>query len=436
MRLRAATTISYISLLQGPLNSSTDQSFHDAGVILGLAPLLKYAFDGADLAPLANQLIENARRRSNANTLLDLSITLELLKKREPAMAIQANALKVAQRFQISSAPVETTLRLLVIKAPGDLSANTPIECLLEGSNISVELLYTSPDLPLPELVPEHDLLFVAVAESNENKPILEYLDQRLASWPQPYLNRPSEILKLERSRAYGLLSSISGVVIPQTLHMERRTLQQIADGQLSLDAAADIRQFAVIVRPVDSHAGRGLIKAESLVDLGSYLNDRSDSNFFLSPFVDYRSKDGLFRKYRVVMMLGHPYLCHMGISSHWMVHYPYPEMMESVTRRTEEASAMATFSEGFAKRHEIALAAIHREIQLDYFGMDCAEDINGNLVIFEVASAMLVHAMDNPDIFPYKAAQMQKVFGAFRDTLANYDPKNRTLSEDSAGRS
>jgi hypothetical protein len=30
----------------------------------------------------------------------------------------------------------------------------------------------------------------------------------------------------------------------------------------------------------------------------------------------------------------------------------------------------------------------------------------------------LVIHAMDDPGIFPYKAAQMQKVFGAFADML------------------
>jgi hypothetical protein len=312
---------------------------------------------------------------------------------------------------------------------PGDLSANTPVECLLEGTDVAVELLYTGPGLPLPAAVPEHDLLFVAIAESNENRPVLEYLDRLLVSWPRPYLNAPQEILKLERSSACNLLSSIPGVRIPHTKRTDRRTLEQIMHGELLLDVTSAV-QFPLIVRPVGSHAGRGLIKAGSFADLQVYLEDQSDADFFISSFVDYSSEDGLFRKYRIVMMHGQPFLCHMGISSHWMVHYPYQEMIEDVTRRKEEELAMATFDEGFARRHQSAFAAIHEAIQLDYFGLDCAEDSNGNLVIFEVASAMLVHAMDRPDIFPYKAAQMQKVFSAFRSALERHrQVKSDTLS-------
>jgi hypothetical protein len=411
----------------GLLNSLAEPFFHETGSILGLAPLLKQAFSGTDLTPVVNCWIEHVRHRRDANTILDLSIALELLRKRELALAIQADALKIAQHFHVASTAVDVALRLLVLKAPGDLSTNTPIECLLEDTDIAVELLYVGPGLPLPEVLPEHDVLFVAVAESNENRLILEDLQQRLASWPRPYLNAPGEILKLERSSACNFLSSVPGIVMPQTKHVDRGTLQQVARGELPIPVVLASGEFPVIVRPIDSHAGRGLIKAESPNDILSYLDDRADSHLFtISRFIDYSSVDGLFRKYRIVMMHGQPFICHMGISDHWMVHYPYQEMIPSAARRAEEERVMTTFNEDFVRRHQSALNAIHQEIQLDYFGLDCAESVSGELVIFEVASAMLVHAMDSSAIFPYKEVQMRKVLDAFRKMLSTYHRYSR----------
>ena len=54
----------------------------------------------------------------------------------------------------------------------------------------------------------------------------------------------------------------------------------------------------------------------------------------------------------------------------------------------------------------------------LDYFGIDCGETPEGELLIFEADVAMIVHAMDPPDLFPYKGPQMRKVFDAFRAML------------------
>ena len=56
--------------------------------------------------------------------------------------------------------------------------------------------------------------------------------------------------------------------------------------------------------------------------------------------------------------------------------------------------------------------------MQLPYLGIDCAEMPNGELLIFEADNAMIVHAMDPEEMFPYKKAAMQKVFDAFRAML------------------
>jgi hypothetical protein len=42
----------------------------------------------------------------------------------------------------------------------------------------------------------------------------------------------------------------------------------------------------------------------------------------------------------------------------------------------------------------------------------------DGRLLIFEVGNGMIVHAMDHPDLFPYKRPQMDKVFSAFQMML------------------
>jgi hypothetical protein len=139
---------------------------------------------------------------------------------------------------------------------------------------------------------------------------------------------------------------------------------------------------------------------------------------YYVAPFIDYSGTDGLFRKYRIVMIDGTPFLCHMGISSEWMVHYPYKEMIAHPERREEEARLMATFDSDFAVRHRDALRSIAELTGLDYIGFDCAETSDGRLLIFEVATAMVVHDMDDPNLFPYKLPQMRRVFDAFYDML------------------
>jgi hypothetical protein len=49
---------------------------------------------------------------------------------------------------------------------------------------------------------------------------------------------------------------------------------------------------------------------------------------------------------------------------------------------------------------------------------IDCGETPAGDLLVFEVDGAMLVHAMDHPDLFAYKQQPMRRLFGAVQDMI------------------
>ena len=152
---------------------------------------------------------------------------------------------------------------------------------------------------------------------------------------------------------------------------------------------------------------------------IGPYLEGRIEEGFYLSPFVDYSDPaDGLYRKQRIALIEGRPFICHHAISEHWMVHYLSAGMVENAGRREEEARMMASFDEDFAVRHQAAFQVMAERIGLDYFAIDCAETRDGRLLLFEADVAMIVHNMDPPDLFPYKQPQMRKVFSAFTEML------------------
>ena len=300
---------------------------------------------------------------------------------------------------------------------PGNFLANTPLEFLLGGSSVTLDMVYVLPGQPLPHPLPEHDVALVAITELEQNQAVLQEIAALVPSWPRPVVNAPDRIARLTRDGAWALLNSVAGVAMPMTARVERSSLMQIASGELKIEAILENSAFPIIARPLDSHAGEGLAKLDVHTALDSYLDERPEREFFVSPFVDYRGSDDLFRKYRIALIEGHPYACHMGISQHWMVHYVNADMYKNAERRAEEAHFMAHFDD-FAFRHDKALRAIAERIGLDYVTMDCAEMPDGRLLIFEVGNGMIVHAMDHPDLFPYKRPQMDKVFSAFQMML------------------
>jgi hypothetical protein len=92
--------------------------------------------------------------------------------------------------------------------------------------------------------------------------------------------------------------------------------------------------------------------------------------------------------------------------------------MSESAAKRAEEAAVMSSFDEVFVPRHRAAFDLIQQRFGLDYLAMDCSETRDGELLIFEVDTGMVVHAIDPVDVFPYKKPQMRKVFDAFQAML------------------
>ena len=391
--------------------------------LIGLAKLMRMAFSGVDLGPLGMQLIARAEAGSgkeDANAVMDLSTVLQLRGDHDLALTIQAQALELQQIYAPPTAAGLDAIRVLAIMGPGDLMANTPLEFLLENADVALEILYVAPHLPLPLALPEHDVLFVAIGESDENVPLLQELDGAIKFWPRPVLNIPGRIALLSRDNACALLKSATGVVMPDTIRISRQAMEKMGRDELAVSAVLVDGKFPVIARPVDSHAGKGLDKLDNPAAITHYLKTMTQDEFYISRFVDYRGEDGLFRKYRIVLIEGRPFVCHMAISSHWMIHYLNAGMAESAEKRAEEERFMANFDGTFALRHQGAFRAIYERMGLDYLGIDCGETGDGSLLIFEVDSNMIVHAIDPVEVFPYKQPQMSKVFAAFREMLVN----------------
>jgi hypothetical protein len=385
---------------------------------IGLARLAKLAFDGMDLGPLWDELSARALAvPPDAAALMDLSTIAMLKERRDHRLALQARALALHRLYRQPAVGADG-LRLVAFMAPGDFLANTPVEFMLQDSNVMLDILYVVPGWPLPP-VPEHDVALVAATELEQNRPVLDQIAALLPTWPRPVLNAPDRIARLTRDGAWELLRSVPGVAFPINARISRERLAASASGAAAIADVIDAA-FPIIARPVDSHAGHGLVRLAGAADVLPYLDDQPAPEFFIAPFVDYRGADGLYRKYRVALVAGHPYACHMAISNHWMIHYLNAGMMESAAKRAEEARFMAEFDRDFAVRHRAALAAIADRIGLDYVTMDCAETPDGRLLLFEAGNGMIVHAMDPPELFPYKAPQMRKVFGAFEAMLRN----------------
>jgi glutathione synthase/RimK-type ligase-like ATP-grasp enzyme len=379
-------------------------------VILGTARLAALAFRGWSLdqllATIGPMPFAEAER---AAWLLDRSLAMALTFNPQDAAMLQAEALAITRVFRLHGDAAGP--RLLAVMAPGTLMINAPLDFLTESTDVQLILAFTTPDGMLPAMLPDHDVLIVAASESHPAA--LAALPAQLANSSRPVLNDPVHVGRLSRDWLANSFAGCPGLTVAPTVRVTRSALRR-----QGVDMLLPNGHFPVLLRPVQSHGGAGLAKIDSADDLAMALLMADGDSFYLTQFIDYRSDDGWFHKYRIAFVDGAPFLCHMAASKHWMVHYLNAGMAESEAKRAAEAQAMAEFDTGFAVRHREAICVLCETVGLEYFSIDCAVAPDGSLLVFEADVAAIIHSMDDPAIYPYKAPVMQRCYDAFAAML------------------
>lgn len=375
---------------------------------LGMAKIVRLSTEGEDFTRLWSSLVDDTDEATMPGRGMDLSVLAQLKGDQALGLKIQDDMLHTQQLYSFRQAPEGTGLRVLALAAASDIGSNTPIDFLLEGSDVQFAIYYVLPGKPFPDTLPDHDVAIVIAPTTKDGEAALAAIESVTARWPRPLINLPSGIRKLERDSLYAALEGIPGLTIPKTERLARIYLEAAAE------EAPERISYPIIVRPLGSHAGIGLEKIDTGPELKSYLQRHAENEFFISSYIDYSGTDGMFRKFRVAIIGGHGFAVHMGISDEWKVWYASADMAVNVENRVEEAMFMQFFDDEFGSRHGPALAALAERVGLDYVVTDCAETRDGNLLIFEADNCAIVHDIDPVNVFPYKGAQMRKVFDAF----------------------
>jgi hypothetical protein len=394
--------------------------------LMGLPHLMEMAFRGLSLEPPAQALIQRANQNpQDANALMDLASIMYLKGEAPLARRIQDDALSISRHYTLPAVGPER-LRVLSIMAPGTLMDNAPIEFLLHGSQIALDMVYVEPGTDTLRLdLPPHDVACIGVCESDEARLLLETLHRLLPRFPRPTINDPARIMAVARDTAWRLLYDAPSCAMPSSSQVDRATLVELGEGHAAIQALLPGGDFPIICRPRGSHAGKGLARIHDAAELKQYLATEAGDAFYVSCFVDYISADQQYRKYRIAFVGGKPYPVHMALSARWMVHYLNGDMHDRPDNRAAEQHFMDAFERDFGRRHAAALAAIDERVGLDYFSIDCGEMPDGRLLVFEIDSGGVAHAMDPLDDFGYKRPHMLRLFSAFQTLLtkAAQDP-------------
>src|SRR4051794_5586597 len=221
--------------MQHPVSAPSGVTAPNHADRIGFAQLTRRAFEGGDLHPLRDRLLARIEEgTAEAGEGLDLSLIAQLLGEKEAGLVIQTEVLSFHKLFRTPCAAPKPRLRVLALAADIDMGGNTPIEFLLEGSDIELLTLYVIKGVGLPETLPDHDVAIVVASDSDECRQALAVIEQAAPRWPRPLLNRPDLIGNLDRDKLYRLLAGISGLDIPATVHATRAQLSDLSQGRIA----------------------------------------------------------------------------------------------------------------------------------------------------------------------------------------------------------
>jgi Flp pilus assembly protein TadD/glutathione synthase/RimK-type ligase-like ATP-grasp enzyme len=359
--------------------------------------------------------------------LCDVSGAL-LLEPNEPeALMLRGNILQALERVHEAerdfrrSVGLRPLIRHPAIQSPAEFTAlfifspqagNTPYEDLISHSayDSNVLVLLSGAKYDVRSLRRQSDVVVNLVSDVDSSGERLLQARDLLEAIGKPVVNHPSKVLLTDREQVSRTLAGIAHCCVPQTLRKAGPAILEM----LSTDTWS--HPFPLVARVAGTHGGNRMERIDSGEQLAEFVGPSPEAEFYVAGYVDSRSTDGLFRKYRF-MYVGEEILpYHLAIGERWKVHHASTSMADHAWMQAEEERFLDDPHATFDARSYESLRAIQKAIGLDYFGIDCAIDRQSRIVVFEANASMLVHLRNEQ--FPYKDRAVARIKSAFGSML------------------
>jgi tetratricopeptide (TPR) repeat protein len=373
-----------------------------AGQNEAAVPYLLHAIelDGPSaLSHLAHIMLGNALQRMDRGT-----DALEQFRK--------ALAYDIIARVATPPAGMPVQFSVLLILAPGEY--NTPYEYLSEQDVYDANVLLLVPgfDYDVKSLEGRVDVVVNLVSDAEVDKITLPLAATLADQIGKPVVNHPGLVLNTDRESTARLLQGIPNTRVASISRHSGASL--LANPETLPDNAPALPFLA---RCTGFHNGDLFEKVNTKEDLQALVTQNAEGDYFLIDYVDFASKDGYYRKYRFFFIENDVLPYHLAIGSSWKVHHGKTDMAELHWMMQEEKIFLDDPGATFGPTQMTALRQIRDTFGLDFFGIDCALDQDGNVVVFEVNATMLVH--NHNAAFPYREPHVKRIKAAYNQMIA-----------------
>lgn len=232
-----------------------------------------------------------------------------------------------------------------------------------------------------------------------------------------PVINRPEHVAPMTRDWLARNFLGIADLIVPPARRIKAARVQPE-----ELAAAIDESglRYPLLLRPAGSHTGRGLVKVERSDALQEALKTLIGRDVYATEFVDFRSRDGFYRKYRC-FRIGHRIIQHhVSIGTHWLVNAAAREATNKVHdwAKNEEIRWIRDGRIYDGNHRPAALDffidAVKDSAGIDFFGVDFSILPDGRVIIFEANPCMRSYDVDWDRDYPQVREALSAMQAAF----------------------
>jgi tetratricopeptide (TPR) repeat protein/glutathione synthase/RimK-type ligase-like ATP-grasp enzyme len=354
------------------------------------------------------------------NTYVELGNILMRRRQTKAALAMFRRAQELEPLITWRANRQTAEFSALFLDTP--MGGSTPVNYLAGRADYDRHFHCVIPDTPANTdvLRSKADVVFNMICNVDDGEAMLIQALDLVERLGRPTINHPRLIMNTDRESIARCFADIPNCIVPKTARVPGAVVAQAAANQ----------EFAgfhlpLLVRVAGPHGGDDFDRFDNWADVAEFVAKGPDANYYLIEYIDYRSKDDLFRKYRVIFVDGEILPYHLAIHKHWKVHHFRTDMADHDWMRQEEERFLQNIGGVFNPKQQDALRAMAEATGLDYGGIDCGIDRDGRIVVFEANAAMLVHD-EKSAVFAYKNQYIARIKHAFDAMLCKRHTSGR----------
>ena len=292
-----------------------------------------------------------------------------------------------AQRVLSTTPALRNEHPVRILKLMSAAGGNIPLDEVLTPFRFEVTGLIVEFADRLPP-ADNYDTVINAIGDADRCKRGLDAAAALLRGSSFRAINPPERVICTGREALSERLGGLEGVRTPRIRDLPRELFhQRLAAATL----AAEGWHCPLLLRARGYHSGHHFTRVESFGQVDAAGQALPGEHLLAIEWLDGTGSDGLFRKYRAMLIDGEVFPLHLAISRQWKVHYFSSDMAVSEDHRAEELRYLADADTVIGARAMTALRRIGEALGLDYAGIDFALDADGTVLVFEANATMRI---------------------------------------------